>query len=37
MQVLIRRLLEDDTEEAEMLADDIVYTLYAEYDFEALA
>ncbi len=33
MQVLIRRLLEDDTEEAEMLADDIVYV---EYDCEPL-
>ena len=33
IQVLIRRLLEDDTEEAEMLADAIVSI---EYDCEAL-
>ena len=33
MSILLRRLLEDDTEEAEMLADDIVSI---EYDCETL-
>lgn len=33
MQVLIRRLLEDSTEEAEMLADDIVMV---EYGYETV-